>query len=66
MRAAHLEGVVVLDAEIRRDGSIGEIKILSSTRPAFEQAALDAVKQWRYSPLPYDAIVTVTVNFTLS
>jgi protein TonB len=63
MEAAGLEGVVVLDAVIHRDGTIGDITVLRSTAPAFEQAAIDAVKQWRYTPLPYEGIVTVTMNF---
>jgi TonB family protein len=63
MQAAGIDGVVVLDAVIHRDGTIGDITILKSSAPAFEQAAIDAVKQWRYTPLPYDGIVTVTLNF---
>lgn len=65
MEAARIPGAVVLDAVIRRDGTIGEIKILQSTNAAFAQAAADAVKRWRYTPLPYEGIVTVTVNFTV-
>ena len=65
MQAARREGVVTLDATIRRDGSIGEVKVLSASTAFFEQAAIAAVKQWRYAPPPYEAIVTVTVNFTL-
>ena len=65
MESARIPGTVVLDAIIRRDGTIGEIKILQSTNAAFAQAAADAVKRWRYTSLPYEGIVTVTVNFTL-
>jgi protein TonB len=65
MQAARVEGTVVLDAVIHRDGSIGDVTVLKSSVPAFERAAIDAVKQWRYTPLPYEGIVTVTVNFTL-
>ena len=31
-----------------------------------KSAAIDAVKRWRYTPLPYEGIVSVTVNFTLA
>jgi TonB family protein len=65
MESARIPGTVVLDATIRRDGTIGDIKILQSTNAAFAQAAADAVKRWRYTSLPYEGIVTVTVNFTL-
>jgi TonB family protein len=66
MRAAGLRGVVVLDAVINRDGTIGEIKVLESSGPAFTQAAVEAVKQWQYTPIPYEGILTVTLNFTLT
>jgi TonB family protein len=66
MLSARIEGVVVLDATILRDGTIGDVKVLQSSGPAFEQAAVRAVKQWRYTPLPYEAILTVTVNFKLA
>jgi TonB family protein len=65
MQVARRDGSVVLDAVIHRDGTIGDIKVLKSTSPEFEQAAITAVKQWRYTPLPYEGIVTVTLNFTL-
>src|SRR5262245_22648792 len=59
-----LPGTVVLDAIIHRDGTIGDITVLRSTQGEFAQAAIAAVKQWRYTPIPYEGIVTVTVNFT--
>jgi len=65
MERARMEGIVVLDAVIHRDGSVGEIKILKSSGPAFEQSAITAVSQWRYNALPYEGILTVTVNFNL-
>jgi len=65
MEQARMPGSVVLEAIIHRDGSIGDVTMKSSTNDAFAQAAIDAVKQWRYTPIPYEGIVTVTVNFTL-
>jgi TonB family protein len=65
MQAARMRGQVVLDAIIHRDGTIGEITVLQSTNAAFAQAAVAAVRQWRYTPIPLEGIVTVTVNFTL-
>lgn len=64
LEAARMPGSVVLDAVIHRDGTIGDITILKATRPEFAQTAMEAVRQWRYTPLPYEGIVTVTVNFT--
>ena len=61
---ARIPGTVVLDAIIHRDGTIGDIKVLQSTNDQFAQSAVAAVRQWRYTPIPYEGIVTVTVNFT--
>jgi TonB family protein len=65
MQSARLPGQVVLDAIIHRDGTIGDVTVLRSTNEAFAQAAIAAVKRWRYTPIPDEGIVTVTVNFTL-
>lgn len=64
-QAARIEGRVVVDAIIRRDGTVSEVKVLSSTNAMFEQACIDAVRQWRFTPGSQDVILTVTVNFTL-
>jgi protein TonB len=64
-QAARMEGTVVLDAIIHKDGTVGEIKILKSGGQLFDKEATDALKQWRYSTSPYDVILTVTVNFRL-
>jgi protein TonB len=64
-RAARIQGTVVVDAVIRRDGSVSDVKVLKSSNQVFEQACLDAVRQWRFTPGPQDVILTVTVNFTL-
>lgn len=66
MQSARIPGVVVLDAVIHSDGTIGDITVLRSTNDMFARAAIEAVKKWRYTPLPYEGIVTVTVNFTLT
>ena len=66
MQSARMSGVVVLDAVIHPDGTIGDITVLRSTNDLFARAAIDAVKKWRYTPVPYEGIVTVTVNFTLT
>jgi TonB family protein len=65
MEPARMPGTVVLEAIIHRDDSIGDITLKSATNDAFAHAAMAAVKQWRYTPIPYEGIVTVIVNFTL-
>lgn len=66
MQSARMAGQVVLDATIHPDGTIGDIKVLSSTNEAFSQSAIAAVKQWRYTAPGFEGILTVTVNFTLN
>jgi TonB family protein len=66
MQAARLNGVVVLDAIIHADGTIGDVTVLQSSNPAFTRSAIDAVKQWKYAPIGFEAILTVSVNFTLT
>jgi periplasmic protein TonB len=66
---ARISGRVVIDAVIGVDGVVREARILSGV-PLLNQAALDAVKQWRYTPttlnsVPVPVIMTVTVQFNL-
>jgi TonB family protein len=65
-QSARLPGQVVLDAVIHADGSIGDITVLRTTNDAFARSAIDAVKQWKYAPIGFEAILTVTVNFTIA
>jgi TonB family protein len=65
-QSARVPGQVTLDAIIHADGTIGDITILRSTNDAFARSAIDAVKQWKYAPIGFEAILTVTVNFTLA
>ena len=64
-RTARLEGRVVVDAIIRKDGTVSDVKVLQSTNAMFEQACVEAVRQWRFTPGQQDVILTVSVNFTL-
>jgi TonB family protein len=65
MLAAHRAGQVVLDAVIHPDGSIGDVTVLQSSGTVFDRAAIDAVKQWRYSPPGFEAVLTLTVIFSI-
>jgi periplasmic protein TonB len=69
-RQARIQGQVILRAVISRDGVIGNLQVLSG-HPMLVQAAIDAVKQWRYRPYslngePVEVETQVTVNFVLS
>jgi TonB family protein len=68
-RQARVQGVVIVEATIDEAGKVSNVRILRSI-PLFDQAALDAVKQWEFTPtlvngVPVPVIMTATVNFTL-
>lgn len=65
-----MQGTVHIQAIIERDGAIGHLKVLSGP-PLLQNAALDAVKQWRYKPTllngePVEVVTEIDVNFTLN
>lgn len=72
MREAGREGIVPLDAVIGQDGLVHSARVLSAhVHPDFAAAALDAVRQWRFSPTllngnPVDVVMTVSIEFSLS
>jgi periplasmic protein TonB len=68
-RAARIQGMVIVEATIDAHGNVVAARILKS-RPFLDDAALEAVRQWKYSPVllngvPVPVIMTVTVNFQL-
>lgn len=65
-----VQGVVVLECTVSPQGKVVAVKVLRSV-PLLDQAAIDAVRQWEYTPTLLDGvavpvIMTVTVNFKLS
>ena len=65
---ARVSGTVIIEATIGTDGSVTEAHVIRSIA-LLDQAALDAVRQWKYTPttlngVPVPVIMTVTVNFT--
>jgi protein TonB len=70
-KIARVQGPVVLAAIIGKDGSIQNLHVISTASPLLNQAAMDAVKQWRYRPYilngePVEVDTQITVNFSLS
>lgn len=68
-RKARVEGTVIVEAKTDEQGNVVDARILRSI-PVLDQAAIDAVKRWKYEPLiidgkPRKVIFTVTVRFTL-
>lgn len=50
LQAAKTGGLVTLDALIGTDGAVREVKTTSSENPDLERAAIDAVRQWEFTP----------------
>ena len=68
--AAKLTGLVILEALVNESGEVESIKTLRSPSVFLEKAAIEALKEWRYSPLvldgvPMSFILTVTFNFSV-
>jgi len=67
---ARIEGTVVLMAVIDKNGTVKDVRVESGL-PILAQAAIDAVRQWRYKPYlmdgePVEVDSRITINFTLS
>ena len=68
-RAAGVGGIVILEAVIGEDGAVRDVRVLRSI-PLLDGAAIDAVRQWRFTPTllngqPVPVVMTVTVAFKL-
>lgn len=50
LQAAKIGGVVKLDALIGTDGTVRDVKVVDSANPDLERAAIDAVRQWEFTP----------------
>jgi len=69
-RQARIQGSVLLQAEISKDGTIENLHLISG-HPMLAPAAIEAVKQWKYKPYllngePVEVDTEVMVNFTLA
>jgi len=69
-RIARMSGKVVVQAIIGLDGRVESTEILASTSPLFDASAMEAVRQWRYTPAtmngrPVRVYFSVRVEFVL-
>src|SRR2546430_4550852 len=69
-RQTRIQGTVRLHVIIAKDGTIKQLEIMSG-HPLLQQAALDAVRQWRYQPTllngdPVEVDTTIDVIFALN
>jgi protein TonB len=66
---ARIGAIVILEATVATDGRVQTVTVLRG-QPLFDEAAMDAVRQWRYQPLllngvPTPFVLSVTLNFRL-
>ena len=69
-RKAKYQGVVVLSAIVRKDGSIEILKVVRSLGLGLDENAIRALKGWRFRPgmkggKPVDVALNIEVNFSL-
>jgi TonB family protein len=69
-RRRNLEGDVVLEIVVRRDGTVGDVKLLQGLGAGLDQRAIEAVRQWRFAPahrlgVAVDVVVEVAMEFKL-
>jgi TonB family protein len=69
-RRRGIAGDVVLEIVVRRDGTVGSIRLLQGLGSGLDQRAIDAVRAWRFNPAlrfgtPVDVMVEVAVEFKL-
>ena len=68
--SARLQGLVILEALVDRDGAVADVKVLRSAGSVLDREALIAVRQWRYAPLVLNGhrlrfVVTVILSFSV-
>lgn len=69
-RRRNLTGDVLLEIVIRRDGTVGTVRVLQGLGAGLDERAIYAVRQWRFDParrkgVPVDVLVEVAVEFSL-
>ena len=68
-RLSRVQGNVTMEAILDATGKVESVRVLSS-QPLLEEAAVRAVRQWRYTPtelngVPVPVLMTITVRFSL-
>ena len=69
-RRRSVSGDVVLEIVVRRDGSVGDVKVMQGLSAGLNERAVQAVRQWQFAPsrrqgAAVDVIVEVAVEFKL-
>jgi TonB family protein len=69
-RQKNIAGEVVMEIVVRRDGSVGDVRVLQGLPAGLNDRAIQAVRQWKFAPAqrlgtPVDVLVEVAVEFKL-
>jgi TonB family protein len=69
-RRARISGIVIVEAVIDKTGAVRDVSVLKPLPFGLDQAAVDAVKQWKFEPAklegkPVDVVFNMTVNFRI-
>ena len=65
-----IQGSVILEAIVRRDGQADAIRVIRSLDPELDAQAIQALRQWRFRPgrlgdTLVDVLVSVVIDFTI-
>jgi TonB family protein len=65
-----IQGVVVLEFVVTRDGRPSQIRVIRSLDPGLDQQAIAAAAQWRFEPgrlagVPVDVLVSLMLDFSI-
>jgi protein TonB len=69
-RKARIQGVVIVQAIINKQGNVTDVKVLKGLPMGLDQSAVEAIRKWKFEPAtlngkPVDVYYNLTVNFTL-
>lgn len=69
-RKHRLQGVVIVQAVIEKDGSVSRIRVLKHLHPTMDEAAVEAIRKWRFEPAtlegePVAVHYNLVINFRL-
>lgn len=69
-RKEKVEGVVIVQAVIDKDGTVSRVRALKRLHPSLDEAALEAIRRWRFEPAlldgePVAVHYNLTINFRL-
>jgi protein TonB len=65
--AARITGMVILEARVDSEGNVEDVQVLRSRHRLLDEAAVEALRQWQYTPLVLNEVATpfvLTVTFT--